>query len=128
MNRLTYTKIFLNTAKISVNEVNLKKYSSEWWYNIREKNSGGLRLTDIGRDFLKNTLSLTFYTINFPPDLNIYKTNILIHLDNFITCPYFLTKKYIEVTDDRKAMELSLLSGDIERYGLIKAIEKQKNI
>jgi len=25
-------------------------------------------------------------------------------------------------------MELSLLSGDIERYGLIKAIEKQKNI
>jgi len=52
MNRATYTKIFLNTAKISVDEVNLKKYSSEWWYNIRDKQSGGLRLTETGRDFL----------------------------------------------------------------------------
>lgn len=128
MNRLTYTKIFLNSAKISIDDANIKKYSAEWWYNIRDKKTGGLRLTELGRDFLKNTLELTMYKIIFPPDVNIYKTNILIHLDNFITCPYFLTKKYIEVTDDRKAMEISLFSGDIERYGLVKAIEKQKNI
>jgi hypothetical protein len=128
MNRVTYTKIFLNSSKLSTDDANIKKYSSDWWYNTRDKKEGGLRLTEAGRDFLKNNLELTLFRIKFPPDVNIYKTNILIHLDNFITCPYYLTKKYIEVTDDRKAMEISLFSGDIERYGLIKAIERQKNI
>lgn len=128
MNRITYTKIFLNSAKLSTDDVNLKKYSADWWYNNREKKDGGLRLTETGRDFLKDTLELTFFRINFPPDLNIYKTNILLHLDNFITCPYYLTKRYIEVTDDKKAMELSLFSGDVERYGFVKAVENQKKV
>jgi hypothetical protein len=128
MNRLAYTKIFLNSAGVSSNETNVRHYSTEWWYNVRSKSTGGLRLTTTGRDFLKNDLEIQFFKIEFPPETNIQKTNVLLYLDKFITCPYYLTPKYIQVTDDRKAMEISLFSGDLEKYGLIKAIERQKNI
>lgn len=128
MNRIAYTKIFLNSAGISPNEVNVKLHASEWWYNVRSKTKGGLRLTTAGRDFLKKDLDIQFFKVEFPPETNIQKTNVLLYLDEFITCPYYLTPKYIEVTDDRKAVELSLFSGDLEKYGLIKAIDRQKNI
>lgn len=128
MNRIAYTKIFLNSAGISPNEVNVTLHASEWWYNVRSKSTGGLRLTTVGKDFLKKNLEIQFFKVEFPPETNIQKTNVLLYLDEFITCPYYLTPKYIEVTDDRKAVELSLFSGDLEKYGLIKAIDRQKNI
>jgi len=71
---------------------------------------------------------LQLFKVEFPAETTIQKTNVLLYLDEFITCPYYLTPKYIEVTDDRKAVELSLFSGDLEKYGLIKAIDRQKNI
>ena len=42
----TYTKIFLKQANISVNEQTLAEYMPKWWQNTRNKEEGGLRLTD----------------------------------------------------------------------------------
>lgn len=127
MNRLTYTKVFLNSAGISTDEANMKLYASQWWYNVRSKTKGGLRLTKDGYDFLKNTLDIQFFKVQLPEQSKVQKTNVILYLDEFITCPFYLTSKFIEVTNDRKAIELSMFSGDLERYGLIKSIEKQKN-
>ena len=49
----TYTKIFLKQSGKSVNELTVAEYMPLWWKNTRTKDSGGLRLTDAGFQFIK---------------------------------------------------------------------------
>jgi len=119
----TYTKIFLKQAEVAISSTNIKLYSRKWWQNIRNKDIGGLRLTDEGFDFCKNTLDLKMYEIPFPKN-NPITTETIIFLDQFITCPYYLSQKSIFVTDEKKSMELHLFSGDLQKYGLTKAISR----
>ena len=65
------------------------------------------------------------YEIPFPKDFTL-TTQVIIFLDKFINCPYYLTPRSIYVTDEKKSMELHLFSGDLRKYGLVKAIERQK--
>ena len=92
----TYTKVFLKQAGISINESTLKEYMPLWWQNTRSKNQGGLRLTEEGFDFTIEKLELTNYDVPFPPDFKI-TTQVVIFLDKFIDCQYFLTNKGITV-------------------------------
>ena len=122
----TYTKVFLKQKEIAISEVTLKQYMTKWWQNTRAKETGGLRLTDAGYQFVREELDLTTYDIPFPKDFEL-TTNTIIWLDQFITCPYYLFKHSIVVLDERKAMELHLFSGDITKYGLTKAMNRHKN-
>ena len=92
-----------------------------WWKNTRVKDTGGLRLTDEGYRFITEDIELTIYKIPYPKDFDI-TTNTIIWMDNFIDCPYYLDRHGIVVTNEKKAMELSLFSGDIRKYGLTKAL------
>jgi len=121
----TYTKIFLKQAGIAVSEVTLKEYLPMWWQNTRNKSEGGLRLTDEGLRFIIEDLELTTYDIPYPKDFEI-TTQVIIFLDKFINCPYYMGRKGITVTDEKKALELHLFSGDIRKYGLTKAMKRQK--
>ena len=121
----TYTKIFLKQSDIAISEATLKQYMPLWWQNTRDKSEGGLRLTDVGYDFCIEKLDLQFYEVPFPRDL-VMTTQTIIFLDKFINCPYYLTPRSIYVTDEKKSMELHLFSGDLRKYGLVKAIERQK--
>ena len=125
MKKETYTKIFLKQADIAISDVTMKVYMSTLWQNTRSKDEGGLRLTDAGIEFLKSKLDLSTYEIPFPKDFEL-TTNTIIWLDQFIDCPYWLCKYSIEVTDEKKAMELHLFSGDVKKYGLTKALSRQK--
>ena len=120
----TYTKIFLKQADIAISEATLKQYLPVWWQNTREKSEGGLRLTDAGFDFIVETLDIQTYEVPFPRDFKM-TTQTVIFLDKFISCPYYLTNNSIYVTDEKKAMELHLFSGDLRKYGLNKAIKRQ---
>lgn len=126
MNKETYTKIFLKYKDIALSEVNVKTYLATWWQNTRSKNFGGLRLTNEGYLFITEELELATYEVPFPKDFEL-TTNSIIFMDNFIDCPYFLTNKMIIVTDEKKAMELHLFSGDIRKYGLTKALKRFEN-
>jgi hypothetical protein len=53
-------------------------------------------------------------------------SQIIIFLDKFIDCPYYLTNRSITVTSERKAVELGLFSGDLRKYGLTKAMKRQQ--
>ena len=121
----TYTKIFLKQSDIAISETTLRQYMPIWWQNTRDKSEGGLRLTDAGYDFCIEKLDLQFYEVPFPRDL-VMTTQTIIFLDKFINCPYYLTPKSIHVTNEKKSMELHLFSGDLRKYGLVKAIERQK--
>lgn len=80
-------------------------------------------MTDEGYDFLKENIQLKFYEIPLPRDQRL-NTQTIIFLDQFIDCPYYLTERSIFVTDEKKAMELHLFSGDLQKYGLTKAMTR----
>lgn len=117
-----YTRIFLKHLNKSVNEVTMKEYLPLWWKNTRD--SGGLRLTDAGLDMLTE-LDLATYEVPYPKDMPM-TTQVVIFLDKFINCPYYLTNRSIIVTDEKKALELHLFSGDLRKYGLTKALKRQE--
>ena len=119
----TYTKIFLQQANISITETTIKEYLPVWWKNSRVKTEGGLRLTEEGLKFVQERLQLQTYDVPFPLEFTI-TTQVLIFLDKFIDCPYYLAADGIVVTNEKKAMELHLFSGDIRKYGLIKAMTR----
>jgi len=119
----TYTKIFLKQADISIGENTMKEYMPQWWKNSRNKGSGGLRLTDEGLSFIKDKLQLQTYDVPFPIDFNL-TTQTIIFLDKYIDCPYYLADDGVIVTNEKKAMELMLFSGDIRKYGLNKALSR----
>ena len=123
----TYTKIFLKQANISIGENTLKEYMPLWWKNSRSKATGGLRLTDDGITFVKEKLQVQTYDVPFPIDFNL-TTQTIIFLDKYIDCPYYLADDGVIVTNEKKAMELMLFSGDIRKYGLNKAISRIETV
>lgn len=122
----TYTKIFLKQAGKSINEVSLKEHLPIWWHNTRAKDKGGLRLTDVGFTYIKEEIDIQTYEIPYPADFEL-TTQTIIFLDKFIDCPYYLGRNTIHVLDEKKAVELTMFSGDIRKYGLTKALQRQES-
>jgi hypothetical protein len=121
----TYTKVFLKQANIAISESSLKEYMPLWWQNTREV--GGLRLTEEGMLFLMEKIELATYEVPFPPEFKI-TTQVILFLDKFIDCPYYVTNKGITVTEEKKALELHLFSGDVRKYGLNKALKRTDEV
>lgn len=124
MNQEVYTRIFLRAGMQALSLVNVATYSRKWFVNIRKKSEGGLRLTEEGLDYITNTLDLQVYEIPFPATLDL-KPQVILFLDKFIDCPYYLTPETITVLSERKSFELHLFSGDVRHYGLIKAMKRK---
>lgn len=122
----TYTKTFLKAAEVNVTDSELDQYKKLWWYNFRAKNTGGLRLTDEGLNFISTHAEIKTYKVDFPKDFSI-TPQVLVWLDNFIDSPYYITKKYMIVLKERAAFELYLFSGDIQKFGYAKALNKRLN-
>jgi hypothetical protein len=119
-----YTKMFLRELGKSTNELSVKEHLPIWWQNTRHKEVGGLRLTENGVEVL-HEIGLRTYDIPYPPDMPT-TTQVIIFLDRFIDCPYYLMKSGVVVTNEKKAVELTLFSGDIRRYGMAKALSRSK--
>ena len=120
----TYTKIFLKQLNKVVSEATMKEYMPVWWQNTRNKSVGGLRLTEEGFRVVTEDIQLTTYDVPYPVNFEM-TTQVLIFLDQFIDCPYYIGRKGIAVTNEKKALELHLFSGDIRKYGLAKAMKRQ---
>jgi hypothetical protein len=121
-----YTKIFLKQSDKAITEATIAEFLPIWWQNTRSKDAGGLRLTDEGFRFVTEELKLTTYDVPYPKNFEL-TTQTIIFLDKFIDCPYYMTNRGIIVTDEKKALELHLFSGDIRKYGLTKALKRQKS-
>lgn len=116
-----YTKVFLESAGTVVEEKIIEEKNKFWWWNLREKEQGGLRLTEDAISFIEQDAKIKTYKIPFPDNL-IITPQILLWLDNFIECPYYITKKDITVLKEKSAFELYLFSGDVRKMGYGKAM------
>jgi hypothetical protein len=119
-----YTKTFLTAAQFPADEEIVKGRRAEWWWNVRSKEEGGLRLTKPAIDFIEKRAEIKTYKIKFPENFAI-TPQILVWLDNFIESPYYITKKYIIVMREKAAFELYLFSGDVKKMGYSKAMSRR---
>ena len=123
-----YSETFLKAANIQepITEETLKQKRIEWWWNVRSKETGGLRLTDAAMIFIEKVAEIKIYKVNFPKDFSI-TPQVLLWLDNFIESPYYITKRSITVLKEKSAFELYLFSGDVQKLGYNKALSKRLN-
>jgi hypothetical protein len=120
----SYTKVFLDAAGVTTTEKTFKDYKNVWWQSMRDKEVGGLRLTDQGIEFVEKYSQIKLYKIELPKELTI-SPQILIWLDQYIDSPFHLTKKHIVVLSERTAFELYLFSGDVKKMGISKTMAKR---
>lgn len=120
----TYTRVFLEAAGLAAPPETIKKYKAIWWWNIRNKDSGGLRMTEEALNFIEEYAKIKTYKIEFPKEF-AFTPQVLVWLDNFIESPFFINKKYIVVMKEKAAFELYLFSGDIRKMGHNKALAKR---
>ena len=124
MNKDAYTKAFLQAAEIPVTEKTIKEYKAVWWWSFRNKNQGGLRLTDQALEFIEEHAKIKTYKIEFPKEF-AFTPQVLLWLDNYIDSPFFVNKKHIIVMKEKAAFELYLLSGDVRKLGHNRAMSKR---
>ncbi len=120
----TYTQVFLQAAGLDPTLEKIKEYKAVWWWNVRSKDSGGLRLTEHALNFIEEYAKIKTYKIEFPEQF-AFTPQVLIWLDNFIDSPFFITKKHIVVLKEKAAFELYLFSGDVRKLGHNKAMAKR---
>lgn len=100
-------------AGLPISEKNVKEYLHAWWHNPRN-DIRSFRLTETGLNAFKK-IDITAFVIEFPEETK-YTSQLVLRLDNFITCPYYLERKRITVFDENMAIQLVLFSGDLKKY------------
>lgn len=122
--KLLLTQQFIKELNLEDNEKNIKKYLHRWWKNARLKGERSFALTDDGYDTIRNKIGLKFYQIDFPAT-TILTNQLLIWLDRFVDCPYYLKENSIMVSREKIAIQLVLFSGDLVRFSRSK-LQSQK--
>lgn len=122
-----YTKIFLEQGGLPTDDESVRQYIKKWFKNPREKLDSSLTLTEEGFEFLVTKIKLQSYRIQFPKDFQI-TTQVVLFLDKFLDCPNYYNKKEIFVFKEKKAAELMLFSGDVRKYGIAKALSRQREL
>lgn len=117
------TKYVMENCGVETTPKSLNLYNTIMWQNTRKKVTGGLRLTSTGFQLLERS-GLKSYSILFQKK-PIVNNQLLIRLDNFIDCPWYMTNKEIVVFSEKMAIQLALFSGNVERFGAARAGKPQ---
>ena len=128
MNKIDVTKKLI--AKDSNYNTNPKAFNMlyrAWWTNWRAAEDRRFRLTDIGFKYFQETADIKFYQIKIPLEI-IITNKVIIDLDKFINCPYFLAPDDLYVTDEKVAVQLVLFEGNLIRFGEAKRQTRQRKL
>jgi len=123
--KYAYTKTFMiGAGEEDKSDDSIKKNYMLWWQNTKEKGAKGMRLTRAGFEYATDKAELKTYEIGFPNEIQ-FTPQVFLYLDEFIDCPYFVTKKRIFVFSEKMALQLMMFAGDIKQYGLARAMAKE---
>ena len=117
--KLLLTKEFLKGSGLPDDEKSLEKYLWSWWVNPRLNGDRSLGLTSQGYEVISKDVGLKFYQIDLPDNTEI-TNQLIIWLDKFIDCPWYMTKRSIYVSREKVAVQLVLFSGDLQKFGQAK--------
>lgn len=117
--KIEITKKVLEILNPEYKDADYRAAIKTWWQNPRNKDNGGLRLTDVGYNAL-NRAGLKDYYVKFESPI-FYSNQLIIWLDNLIDCPFYITNKGIYVFGEKMAVQLVLFSGNIHKYAAAKA-------
>ena len=116
--KIEITKYIAGQTGLATDKKSIRKFVAQWWQNPRPKETGGLKLTEEG--FARLTTQFKPHKVKFDEPVE-YTNQLIIRLDNFIDCPWFLAKKEIYVFNDKMAVQLVLFSGNIAKFSTAKA-------
>ena len=116
--KIDITKYVADQMGLGTDDRIIRRLVATWWQNTRKKDKGGLRLTEKGFECLSEHIKS--HKVRFQEEF-IYSNQLVIWLDHFIDCPWYLTNKAIFVFDDKIAIQLVLFSGNIEKFSRAKA-------
>jgi len=121
--KIELTKYVLDTLELPYNQKTFRKYMHLWWWNTRNKQKGGWRLTELGFFHLNGPIKS--YEIKF--DEAPFLTNeLIIWIDQNIDCPFYIHGKRIWVFCEKMAVQLVLFSGNIEKFHRAKKRSKEQ--
>lgn len=121
--KIELTQYVLETLNLPYTPKTLRKYMHLWWWNTRDKQKGGWRLTELG--FMHLNGPVKSYEIKFEeePFLN---NELIVWIDQNIDCPFYIHRKRIWVFCEKMAVQLVLFSGDIEKFHRAKKRSKEQ--
>lgn len=120
--QLTKDLLKIQAANLDDEKI-FKRHLILWWKNPMVNGNRSLGLTIQGYQHLKNIIK--FYQIDLSKDIFI-SNQLIIWLDKFIDCPYYLTEESIFVSKESTAVQLILFGGDLTRFGSAKVRPKQR--
>jgi hypothetical protein len=104
----------LEILELPSSEESLRKYKQAWWCNPRNKDEGGLRLTEEGWKAFE-TAKIKHHKIKLDNEVEKINRNI-IDLDRYIDCPWYTYKKDIFIYNEKMAVQLVLFSGNLQKF------------
>lgn len=119
--KLALTKEFLEGTGLPTDDKSLNSYRYTWWVNPRLNGNHSLRLTEQGFNTLNDSKKLSFTKIDIPTTVKI-TNQLIIWLDKFITCPYYLNKRELFVSNEYIAVQIIMYNGDIYSFCKAKAL------
>jgi len=122
--RTEIVRYVLETLGKPHDESYVKKMLPAFWINPRQKEKGGLRLTESGHEWMQ-LADIKCYKIDLPKEID-WTNRLIIQLDQFIDSPFYITKKAIFVYNEKMAVQLVLFSGNIQKYGISRAMSVAK--
>jgi len=118
------TRYLAEQEGLELTDLNLKRLLSVFWQNPRQKENGGLRLTEKGFEIMSKHLKshkIDFEDPKLSRDNWNWTNQLILRLDNYIDCPWFANHRAVWVFSDKMAVQLVLFSGNIKKFTTAKA-------
>lgn len=112
--KLEITLYVARELNLPLDQKSIKNFQRLWFNNIRNKPKGAFRLTKEGFEALTNAQIKT-YKIRLE-EVPLLTNKVIIYLDNFINCPWFMNNKWIYVFGEKMAVQLILFGGNVEKF------------
>ena len=126
MNKLDITKKLVSKDDfLNADEKAIDCMYRAWWTNWRSGEDRRFRLTDQGYAYFRDRAGITFYDIRFPRGL-VLTNKMVIDLDRYIDCPYYIENNCIKVTGEKTALQLVLFDGDLNKFGRAKRSSSER--